>query len=282
MLLVCSVLLIGQSQAEKDLLKSAEKKFEEGRFLEVLPDYRQLVSISPENKDYNFKYGTCLLYSDEDVTTAVSHLSFACRGGNFSDKRAYFYLGKAYHLNYQFADALQSYEDFKDKVDARTGSAFREVDRLITMAENGKELLSDIKDIKVMDKTESTMGEFFRNYDLGDMGGSIIKVPEELLSSQDKKKGHSPLMYFPSDGSMEIIFSSYGKGDHLDLYSVNRTSSGGYTDPEKLPGVVNSPFDEDFPFLHADGRTLYFSSKGHNSMGGYDIFQAERNLSTGV
>ncbi|NNC84134.1 MAG: hypothetical protein HKN79_11205, partial [Flavobacteriales bacterium] len=109
-----------------------------------------------------------------------------------------------------------------------------------------------------------------------------IKVPEELLSSQDKKKGHSPLMYFPSDGSKQIIVSSYGKGEHLDLYYVNRTSSVGYTEPVKLPGVVNSPFDEDFPFLHADGRTLYFSSKGHNSMGGYDIFQAERNLSTGV
>jgi hypothetical protein len=271
-----------QTQAEKDLLKTAEKQFESQEFLQALPSYRQLVSISPRNKEYNFKYGTCLLFSDEDVSTAVDHLSFACKGSSIQDKRAYFYLGKAYHLNYQFADALDSYREFKEKVDSKTGNSFREVDRLITMAENGKQLLSDIKDIKVLDKTESTVGDFFRNYDLSDMGGSVIKVPEELLTSTDKKKGHSPLMYFPQEGGSEIIYSSYGKGDHLDLYSVRRTSSGGFTVPEKLQGVVNSPFDEDFPFLHADGRTLYFSSKGHNSMGGYDIFRSERNLSTGV
>jgi hypothetical protein len=36
--------------------------------------------------------------------------------------------------------------------------------------------------------------------------------------------------------------------------------------------LVNTIYDEDAPFLTADGKTLYFSSKGHNSMGGFDIF----------
>jgi Tol biopolymer transport system component len=36
---------------------------------------------------------------------------------------------------------------------------------------------------------------------------------------------------------------------------------------------VNTEFDEDYPFLHPNGKTLYFSSKGHNSMGGYDVFK---------
>jgi hypothetical protein len=270
-----------QSQAEKTLLKNASKQFEAKEFLAALPSYSQLLSIAPDNKDYNFKYGVCLLASDEDVDRALKHLKYVCAPGNFEDKRAYFYLAKAYHLNYQFASALQAYEEFKNKVDSKTANDFREVDRLITMAENGKALMSDIKDIKVLDKTESTTSDFFRNYDMEDMGGNVIKVPEELLSSVDKKKGHSPLMFFP-DGGGEIIFSSYGGGDHLDLYSVERTSDGGFSKPSKLEGVVNSPFDEDYPFLHSDGRTLYFSSKGHNSMGGYDVFKSKRDLSTGV
>jgi hypothetical protein len=41
----------------------------------------------------------------------------------------------------------------------------------------------------------------------------------------------------------------------------------------KLAGYVNTDQDEDFAFLHPDGRTFYFSSKGHNSMGGYDVFR---------
>jgi hypothetical protein len=39
-----------------------------------------------------------------------------------------------------------------------------------------------------------------------------------------------------------------------------------------LGPVINTRFDDDAPFIHPDRRTMYFSSKGHNSMGGYDIF----------
>ena len=41
-----------------------------------------------------------------------------------------------------------------------------------------------------------------------------------------------------------------------------------------LPSHINTPYDDAFAFLHADGKTFYFCSKGHSSMGGYDIFRA--------
>ncbi|MBK9193266.1 MAG: PD40 domain-containing protein [Crocinitomicaceae bacterium] len=44
--------------------------------------------------------------------------------------------------------------------------------------------------------------------------------------------------------------------------------------PVPLSNRVNSGFDEDGPYLCKDGNTLYFSSKGHNTSGGYDfLFQ---------
>jgi outer membrane protein OmpA-like peptidoglycan-associated protein len=49
----------------------------------------------------------------------------------------------------------------------------------------------------------------------------------------------------------------------------------GWGPAENLGGVVNSEYDEDGVYLHPDGTTLYFSSKGHNSMGGNDIFYSE-------
>ena len=42
----------------------------------------------------------------------------------------------------------------------------------------------------------------------------------------------------------------------------------------KLRPAVNTKDDEDFPNITSDNKTLYFSSKGHTSMGGYDIFKA--------
>jgi outer membrane protein OmpA-like peptidoglycan-associated protein len=59
-----------------------------------------------------------------------------------------------------------------------------------------------------------------------------------------------------------------------DIYMCSRTVNGNWSKPVKLP--FNTPFDEDAPFMHPDGKTLYFSSKGHTSMGGYDVFKTTR------
>jgi outer membrane protein OmpA-like peptidoglycan-associated protein/tetratricopeptide (TPR) repeat protein len=46
--------------------------------------------------------------------------------------------------------------------------------------------------------------------------------------------------------------------------------------PENLGPVINTKFNEETPFFSKDGKTLYFSSQGHNSMGGFDIFYSEK------
>ncbi len=43
----------------------------------------------------------------------------------------------------------------------------------------------------------------------------------------------------------------------------------------RLPDNINTPYHEDGLFIHPDGKTMYFSSKGHNSIGGYDVFYTE-------
>jgi outer membrane protein OmpA-like peptidoglycan-associated protein len=50
-----------------------------------------------------------------------------------------------------------------------------------------------------------------------------------------------------------------------------------WEDPVNLGRIINSAYDEEGVYISPDGKTLYFSSKGHNSMGGYDIFKSEKN-----
>ncbi len=64
------------------------------------------------------------------------------------------------------------------------------------------------------------------------------------------------------------------KTSNGDIY-YSKLVNGKWQKAKKLGGrTLNTPYDEDGVFLHPDGRTLYFSSKGHNSMGGYDIFSS--------
>ncbi|MBN2892098.1 MAG: OmpA family protein [Bacteroidales bacterium] len=62
-----------------------------------------------------------------------------------------------------------------------------------------------------------------------------------------------------------------------DIYFSKKDEKGEWGVAAKLPDNINTPYDEDGLFMFADGQTIYFSSKGHNSMGGYDIFKTTIN-----
>ncbi len=81
------------------------------------------------------------------------------------------------------------------------------------------------------------------------------------------------IMFFASD-------RDGGKGGK-DIYMVKKLPNNKWADPILLGDEINTEFDEDAPFIHADGVTLYFSSKGHKNMGGYDIFKSTYDPESG-
>ena len=74
----------------------------------------------------------------------------------------------------------------------------------------------------------------------------------------------------------ELFFASRRNGN-ADLYHCFRDDEGNWSEPESLGPVINTKGTEMAPFLHPDGKTLYFSSDTHTGMGGYDLFVSRRN-----
>ena len=76
-----------------------------------------------------------------------------------------------------------------------------------------------------------------------------------------------------------LYFSSNRKGGYggLDLYVSEKQSDEEWGPAVNLGSSVNTPSDEDTPFISSDGNFLYFSSTGHFNMGGYDIFFSRYN-----
>ncbi len=62
-----------------------------------------------------------------------------------------------------------------------------------------------------------------------------------------------------------------------DIYMTVLGKDGEWSDPKNLGPVINTKWDEDGVSIAPDGRTMYFSSQGHQSMGGYDIFRSIQN-----
>lgn len=79
-----------------------------------------------------------------------------------------------------------------------------------------------------------------------------------------------------SDGN-SMFFSSDRPGGlgGTDLYRCVKLPNGKWSKPLNLGPKINTKYDEDAPYLHPDGKKLFFSSEGHNSIGGLDIMYSE-------
>ena len=76
-----------------------------------------------------------------------------------------------------------------------------------------------------------------------------------------------------SSNGKHLFFVSDRAGSK-DIYSCS-ASGNGWGKPMKMGKHINSSLDEESPWLDADGNYLYFSSKGHQGMGGFDVFKAD-------
>jgi outer membrane protein OmpA-like peptidoglycan-associated protein len=80
---------------------------------------------------------------------------------------------------------------------------------------------------------------------------------------------------FSPDGQYFFFSSDRNEGyGELDIYMCKREPDGSWGKPLNLGPNVNTPANEDAPFMHQDG-TLYFGSEGHPGLGSYDIFKTK-------
>jgi len=281
-LLFLSIGGFGQNEfkSEDELKERANELFEERKFEEASPLLAQLLSLYPQDPNYNFKYAATLLSISADRDKPLKYLKFAISKSSQVDPLAYYFLGNAYHLNYNFSDAVKYYTRFKQKGDSKTAEEFA-VDRQIQMAKNGQNMLGRMNEVQVIEKQVVPRKDFFRVYELEGIDGKIIAKPEDFRSKYDEKVGERSVIYLPNN-AIEVYYSSYGKkGDQgKDIFKAVKLGSNSWSDPVRLGSSINTPYDEDFPFIHPDGRTLFFASKGHSSMGGYDLFKSTYDQST--
>lgn len=79
-----------------------------------------------------------------------------------------------------------------------------------------------------------------------------------------------------SDGKTIYFVSERQGGEGRgDIYVSNKTGENSWSSPKNIGDIINTDEDEKFVFIHPNGKTLYFASEGHQSMGSYDIFKTE-------
>lgn len=87
---------------------------------------------------------------------------------------------------------------------------------------------------------------------------------------------HESSSCFSPDGNTIYFVSDKPEGGlgGRDIYKSTKDLKGRWSEVVNLGSVINTSLDEEGVYLHPDGKTLYFSSKGHSSIGGYDVFKS--------
>lgn len=358
----------GQEKSFKDTYFIAESLLDAGNYTEALNNYQELLKIQPENANINFKIGYCLINTVFEKEKSIKYLEKASKntsetynGDSEKEEKApvdvLFWLGKAYHVNNRFEEAIKILEEYRPKIELSNKDLINDVEKTINYCKNGIELIkSPVKfnisnlgsgintefsehspvfsaDESVLiftSKREGTIGgkkfengEYYEDIyfssknengtwtvpksigtsintaeneatiglsidgqtlfiykdDGGDgniyyslLNGEEWSVPEKFGPTINTKSRETHAS-ISADGNY-IYFTSDRKGGYggLDIYVVKRLPSGGWGDAQNLGQKINSQFNEEGPYIHPDGVTLFFSSEGHQSMGGYDIF----------
>ena len=271
------------TKAEMALFNASVGYFESGDYSNASRGFAQLHSWYPSDPVFCYYCGATMVMLRTEYDKAIKYLLLAYDNELIESD---YYIGLAYHNKYLFTKAIIHYDRYlnchnatpKDK-----SSMVAEVASLRAKAVRAREIGKYSYVLNVMTNSKVKRSNFHLSYGRKLLDGNIVVKPDFFKMKNDKYIKDVDLVYVLDT----IAFlSSYGKDkkESLDIYyshkirDLKSKDSTAYiwSAPQFLPGNVNTDQDEAFPFLASDG-SLYFASKGHNSIGGYDIFKSEYN-----
>ena len=262
----------------KEAISIADSLFNLKKYEQAIPEYQKLLQQYPQEPLYHYYLGVSYLYGTTNAKKAIEHLQFAST--QQVPNKVYFHLAEAYQLNYQFDQAISYFRRFIiNGGDPEIPTSM--VERRVGQCENGNFMIRFIYQPNVIDKKVIPKTDIHRYIVTKSDKGNFIPLPNNLKTQTDLRLGNNSIIFYPKDPAVgdKIFFSSYGNttSSGRDIYMIELQSDGYWTKPKNLGNNINTPFDEDFPYLAPDGITLYFASKGHYSMGGFDVYKSVYN-----
>jgi outer membrane protein OmpA-like peptidoglycan-associated protein len=300
--------------------KTQTLTYSRGDYAEALPLFLELYKQDSTNMNIAFKLGICYLNSSKErvrsiyyFKKAVTAVSVDYKESSHKERKtpviAYNFLGDAYHLNYQFDEAIAAYEKF-NTLTASTNHSDKEVllaetNRKIEMSKTGKRLVASPVKIKI-DNLGDAINSSYADYSpvlsadqntiffTSRRGSNDDQKDEEgnymediytasktetgwskaiAVGSPINTDGHEATVGLSPDGQTILIYK-----DDLGDGNIYSTSLNGYvwSTPVKLNENINSTHWEPCASISADGTILYFVSNRPDGFGGRDLYTSKR------
>jgi len=371
-LLVITFTVSGFTQETfKELFTEAAELMKDKNYKEALSIWLKLEETNPENANIQFSIGDCYMNSRFEKEKSIPYFKNAEKNlvesyvkGSYKETSApletILYLGRAYHVNYEFDMALEKYFEYKEIVFKKNEQFNKRVDRDIEITKNAMRAIKSPVDVEVkhlenintefpeyrpiVNADESMMiftarrddskggkkdyeGKYFEDVLVSYNDNGTWTKPT-VLDESINTNGHEATVYFAPSGDRIFLYKDLGdeqaggiyesklKGDNWnkpklldatvnseawethatlsadgrmmaftsdrkggfggrDIWIAKKLPNGKWGKPINAGPTVNTEYEEESPYLHPDGKTMYFSSQAHSTMGGFDIYSVE-------
>ena len=257
--LLCLLALAGSVVSGAQTLGKARELFRQGKYAEAIPTFQKLVKQSPSNANYNYWYGACCMETGRD-SLAMPYLEKAVKRKVLD---AYPYLIELQMNRYRYDDAVETGETYVELLSARKRDT-AEAEATLARARAASLMLKGTERVCVVDSFVVDKADFLSAYRIDPESGT--------LTGRD-----STATYENELGLRRYL--SVARNARTTLYSSDKLLDE-WTAPRPLDGLPDDG-NNNYPYMLADGTTLYFANDGSQSLGGYDIFVTRLNTETG-
>lgn len=236
--------------------------------------FSELLQKDPLEPFYNYYFGVSQFKLNKNKLKTIQSLQIASTVKDINND-VFYYLGKSYMNAYLFNDAINCFNLFKIK--AKPDELLKyEIDLLINNCTSGNELMASPLNINVIKRQTCNETDILANCATEIIGNRLRYKTDLFNNATDKLKKKKLILTNFNQRYFVYVAHSNKPKINLDLYKNLILPNGKLSASSELSSDINTPYEENYPYISSNGLTLYFSSRGHNSMGGLDIFKCTR------
>jgi tetratricopeptide (TPR) repeat protein len=261
-------------------LDQAKIYYNEGRYAEAKPVFEKLVRQSPNNSSYNQWYGVCC-YETGDIEAAEKYLLVANKRKVLESCR---YLAMLYTNASRFDEAIEMWEGYIELL-AKKKEDTTDIELRLEQVRQLQRMQEKTEDVQIIDSIVIDRSAFTEAYSLSSESGKLTPYSAFFKA---EAAGDEP--FYPNQNDAESTVYINQKGDKIyfarpsangafAIYSQNKLLDTWGDEKALFP---DNQHDNNYPYVLSDGVTMYFASKGYESLGGYDIFITRYNTASGT
>ena len=247
-------------------LEQAKELFKNKQFEKAKPVFQRYVKSNPNNASYNYWYGACC-YETGEQSLSEKYLLFRAKR---KVQEAFRYLGQLYFDEYRFEESQENYEQYIAMLE-KSKKSTEAYEKILERVKLAGRMLKGVEQVTIIDSFVVNKDDFLAAYKISPESGEIFTYNDYF-----KSQGNHPGTVYQTELQNKLFYSDRNGEKDLNIYQRNKQLND-WGKANALPDVINTPANENYPYVLSDGITLYYASDGEGSIGGYDIFVTRYN-----